>query len=230
MTKLLLTLLLLAPAVPGPPAICFPLEIGSEAALPWGDDPFDSPAKYPLAKLSPRLEVLLDGSDNTLAHMENLRRAAIMTTAHGNAGTAAGRQAARDAALAMLRGRVLDTLLDREQGLKIDSAELGQRWFDLGFFQAGLSQMDTKGVDSGARELRHAARLRGKDGALHLGLSLGLFDFDHGRLELASLRKACELSQPGSALRRNIVVTAGLILGVKDYDGVVRKLAGSLDR
>jgi hypothetical protein len=69
--------MLAASAPAGPPAICWPVEIGDAKSLPWGKDAFATDERYDEAKTVDDTLALLDGAMPVLVRMETLRRATI---------------------------------------------------------------------------------------------------------------------------------------------------------
>src|SRR6476660_7714888 len=71
------TVILAAPALAGPPLLCFPYQIGSAKSLPWGDDAFKADKGYDRAHLVDDTVRLLQDQPSTLVRMETIRRAAV---------------------------------------------------------------------------------------------------------------------------------------------------------
>lgn len=221
-------------AVAGPPAICFPLEVAGRT-LPWGDGTFAPASGYRLSRLRDQLLPLLDAED-TLTRMENLRRTAILLSPLGKTGTAAERAALRVALLSELRARALEAMLPDEAGEKAPRERVARLLLDLGYLQAALSQIlridahaGGPGHGDGARELRMAARLMPDDGAVHLACFLGIFDLRDDVWDRTSLRACVRLAAEDDRLRRNLLSTAGVFLGVSDYDELVDRVDAPLD-
>src|SRR5262249_21279856 len=80
-----------APALAGPPLVCFPFDIGPATSLPWNSTDRDYKgmrADYDVSHLTSDTVALLTPSTPILVRMETLRRAALYATkddhvAHG---------------------------------------------------------------------------------------------------------------------------------------------------
>ena len=84
LAALAVTLVLAAPApVAGPPALCFPLDIGEARSLPWGEGAFAADPQYDVRHLPADTYDILLRSDDPFVHAETLRRAAIYLTGAG---------------------------------------------------------------------------------------------------------------------------------------------------
>src|SRR5262245_51439396 len=66
-----------APRVAGPPLLCFPLDIGGAATLPFGGDGFDVKSDLSTEEVVAQARAILEKSDDALVHMETLRRTTI---------------------------------------------------------------------------------------------------------------------------------------------------------
>jgi len=147
-----LALLGLAGAVrAGPPAICWPLEIGDAKTLPAEDEGL---AKDPGRVVEETLE-LLDGSLPVLARMETLRRASLYL-----ADSPAGRHALTRA----LATRVLDA--------EADGRPAALAWFDAGYAAGCFEQLRSEESPRGYRWVRHANGLAGGDARMEYALCL----------------------------------------------------------
>lgn len=212
--------------VVGPPAICLPLEV-SGRTLSWGDGALTPPKDYPLKKLRVDLIALLE-SEDTLTRMENLRRAAISLGPLHRTADRKEQSQLRIEILSSLRNRALTALLEPKQ-----SAYAAQCVFDLGYLQAALTQVDGHKAASavnpdftdGEKELRFAAKLLPKDGALALGLALAVFDMRDGGADLAQFQHCARLASSDPMLRKNLKIAAHHFLGQEDYDELVRSMA-----
>lgn len=213
-------------AVSGPPAICLPLEV-SGRTLSWGDGGLTPPKDYPLKKLRGDLLELLE-SEGTLTRMENLRRAAISLGPLHRGVDVREQAVIRVEILSSLRNRALRAMLDTEH-----ASYAAQCIFDLGYLQAALTQVGGKKVSSaaepdfgdGAAELQYAGKASPKDGAVALGMALGLFDMRGGRADLAQFMHCAKLAGSDPELRKNLKTAAHHFLGQGDYDELVRSMA-----
>ncbi len=189
---------------PGPPMICDRVECGDVTNLPP-----DKPGKGEAEKLLASLPSFLKESTSILAHMEALRRAAIVLQGHADA---------EMKLLAALACRALNT----EASGKGDAAA----WFDLAFFigcQNQIGRLDDDGVidtEEGVRgfgymkkalvlapdsgEMQYGAALmmhpamRSRDHAMPANPGLGKDVYDQ------HLRKAASMAGPGSMLEKNL--------------------------
>lgn len=114
----------------GPPAICWPVEIGDAKSLPWGKDAFEKGKGYDAAKVVPDTLALLDGTMPVLVRMETLRRATIYLE---------DSQAGRDALLRALTTRVLDA--------EAAGTPSALAWFDAGYALGCYGQLRERGQD-----------------------------------------------------------------------------------
>lgn len=115
-----LVLFTAAPALAGPPLVCFPFDIGSSTSLPWnGSNGWEgSRADYDVARLTGDTIALLTPTTPVIVRMETLRRAAIYAT--------------RDSAVART---LLDTMLARVKTASRggSTAEAALAKFDAGY-------------------------------------------------------------------------------------------------
>ena len=122
-------------ALAGPPLVCFPLDVGNAASLPWAAAArgWNSPsATYDVRRLPDDTVALLDDKAPVIVRMETLRRAAIYS------GSAAG---AGRRLLKMLKGRIDQQVPGRTGALYL---------FDYGYL-VGLSNRfssRTKGAEA----------------------------------------------------------------------------------
>ena len=221
-----------APLAAGPPAICFPIDIGEAASLPWDsgrrsamDDAYD------LARLARDTRGILEGSDDTLVHMETLRRA-VVYVAESPAESSAKRTARCEELFSMLRRRVVQVEIDAARDASVTDAVRGLVWFDLGYAQGALEQVGFGDEDRGDGALWQAARLRGDDGAVHLGAALALWrGGSRGELSREHLASAIELATEDHVLlRRNLVQTAGTFLGKHTYDELAAEVRRQVEK
>ncbi|TAH37059.1 MAG: hypothetical protein EYC70_08750 [Planctomycetota bacterium] len=199
----------------GPPAICFPLDIGEAKSLPWNTgDAFGALKDYDLGRLVADTVAILDASDDPLVHMETIRRAALYLERGKKSGDVV------EKLLAELRRRIVDGELAGVGGTPTAQPVMGLRWFDLGYAQGALLQMGSLEKADPEPALEKAALLRPGDAARELGSALATWGMPgKGKRHLDHLHKAVELASPADVrLRRNILGTAGQILGVEKYE------------
>lgn len=138
-----LVLCVVGTARAGPPAICWPVEIGDAKSLPWGKEAFERDKAYDARRVVEDTLALLDGTMPVLVRMETLRRATIYLE---------DSQPGRDALLRALTARVLDAEAARKPS--------ALAWFDAGYAQGCFSQMRERGAD-GCAWVRRAAEIAG---------------------------------------------------------------------
>jgi hypothetical protein len=138
----------------GPPAICWPVEIGEAKSLPWGKEAFARDDRYDTRRTVEDTLALLDGSMPVLVRMETLRRATIYLEET---------EAGRDALLRALATRVLDA-----EAAKKPSA---LAWFDAGYAQGCFSQLREQGPGGYAWVCR-AVEIAGKSPEMEYGCAI----------------------------------------------------------
>jgi hypothetical protein len=119
-----LVLMTAAPALAGPPLVCFPFDIGTARSLPWdtGARTWKAMrADYKVSSLTGDTLSLLTPGTPVIVRMETLRRAAIYATTDAAAGRA-----------------LLQTLLDRARAK--GSEPLAS--FDAGYLAATYKQLE----------------------------------------------------------------------------------------
>ena len=124
LTPLVLVALTAAPALAGPPLVCFPFDIGTARSLPWNSDARTWKAirtDYRIAGLTGDTLALLMPTTPVIVRMETLRRAAIYATTDAVAG----------------RG-LLQTLLDRARAKGAEPMAS----FDAGYLAATYKQLE----------------------------------------------------------------------------------------
>jgi hypothetical protein len=151
-------LVLVTPALAGPPLICHRLEIGTASSLPWIGDSWNLSGNenYDIRNLSRDTLAILDSSATVLVHMETLRRATLY--------------ARKDS-------QVAKELLLRLNARATGKASDGLAWFDLGYLAAayhqwhGGSQNPANGLD-GYELVRKALSMRGNDPEMEFAAAL----------------------------------------------------------
>ncbi|NQU50126.1 MAG: hypothetical protein HQ519_15860 [Planctomycetes bacterium] len=210
-------------AIPGPPGICFPLEIGNHASIPWGEGAFERDPDYSAKALADDVVQILDHSSHTIVHMETLRRAAILVGMPGKSNVLkpALRLAQKDRLLSLLRGRALKQFMQASESKSAQETDLGMALFDIGYFLGAVSQINSFGDGDGGLELKQASKLCADDGAIWLGYCLAGFESEGHRILPSTLKKACELAKDNPSLRLNLEQTVGPITGNSSYDEIV---------
>ena len=184
---LVLPLLLAAAAVvrAGPPAVCWPVEIGDARSLPWGAEAFEKDKAYDARRVVEDTLGLLDAKMPVLVRMETVRRATIYLQES---------QTGRDALLRALASRVLDA-----EAAKKPSA---LAWFDAGYARGCFGQLRESGAD-GYAWVRHAVEVAGGSPEMEYACCLlslmGARDAFQGHLE-----KAMAGTEKNPLLARNV--------------------------
>ena len=224
----------------GPPAICFPIDIGDAPSLPWAK-PHAWSAKVPDYDVTRCVDdtlAVLDGTDDALVHMETLRRFGVYVSGIGGdkPKTAEWRAMETQRLLNNLQQRAeskpTTTTSGRAAAAAVEAASrtLGLRWFDLAYLKVVLSQSGLHRTDLDLAALQTALELRPGDGALHFGAAVASFDSRESRkLMWPNLDKALELAQDHDGLlSRNIVAVMGHFLGADTRELLEEKVAREL--
>jgi hypothetical protein len=185
--------LLAAPAVAGPPLICFPAYHGNAPSLPWQNG---GPAKsQDRSKLVADTMKLLQKESSALARMETIRRATLYVN--------------EDKPLAeALFGAVAGAALDAEANLKGPAEARADAWFNAGYLAACYGQMgigEPRGkLDGhpGLAWLRRAIDLSPENAEMNFGAALAALDGDGTHKPY--LKRAVAGATPGSDLARSI--------------------------
>jgi hypothetical protein len=182
----------------GPPLICFPLQIGEHASLPWGDDAFEGSPRFDRKKVVDETMKALSADQPVIVRMETIRRAVVYMDKNEPRG-------------GELLGRLASKALDAVA--KEDSAAAAGALFDAGYFAATYSQWGGKlagstGEDKGVPGyawVRRAIELSGGETSMEFGAALMLCDREANReLCVAHVRKAAAGAEPGSLLAKNL--------------------------
>jgi hypothetical protein len=220
-----------ATSVAGPPAICFPLDIGGARSLAWGGaNPFDVDPDFPREKLVAEVESALDASADSIVHAETLRRAVVYAAGDHGKKDAATRARCAELIQALQR-RALDAeLAASKQSIKPEDRAL--RWMDLGFALGAIEQMDVASFAPALPALQRAAELSPKDGGVALAGWLASWTGNadaapRERLLAAAVHLA---DDPKGLVRRNLMNVAGHFLGIESYDQLVAKVGQSSQR
>ncbi len=207
----------------GPPAVCFPLDIGKHQSIPWGNDAFQRAKGYGIERLTGDVVKVLDQSAVAVVHMETLRRAAVCIATKDPAGKASKEQRMdlqRKLTMALQR-RALDAFLDQPADGKPKGKKLGLALLDLGYFLGALGQLGSGRDHQGEAELLRATRLMGQDGNVWLAYCLGAFEANNHRFPPHALQKLCQLAASDPLLKTNLVETVGVVSGHNSYDELV---------
>jgi hypothetical protein len=220
-----------ATSVAGPPAICFPLDIGEARSLAWGgDDAFDADPDFPREKLVAEVVAVLDASDDALVHAETLRRAVIY--AAGGHGKKDPATRARCAELVQaLQTRALDAELAASKQ-KIEDHERALHWLDLGFALGAYDQMEVSTFAPALPPLQRAAELAPRDAGVALAAWLASWTRDSDPAQRDPLLAAAVrlADDPKSLVRHNLMNVAGHFLGIETYDQLAAKVGQSGQR
>jgi hypothetical protein len=231
--------LALAPAVTaaplppvGPPAICFPLEIGDARSLRWGGGGmFAMEPAYPRIRVVSDVVSLLAGSDDALVHAETLRRAVIYLVESDGARKDPGVRLLRAELVSALRARVLELELAAASG-EGDEHARALAWMDVGYAIGALEQIGAESHGTPLPMLQRARNLAPQDGGLALAAWLaawtrGAHEDEQAELLAAAVRLA---EDPEGLVRVNLMNVAGAFLGVDSYDELTAKVAASPPR
>lgn len=220
------------PSLAGPPAICFPLDIGDAPSLPWGGkDAFEADPDFPLAKLVPETLAILEGSKDALVHAETLRRAVIYSSGAEQRKKDPEAKAHCAALIQALQRRVLDAELAAEKD-EIKPHARALCWMDLGFALGAYEQIGAGKFAPAGPPLERASELAPEDGGVALAAWLAAWTHDvdpkqHKELLADVVRLA---DDPKGLVRRNLMNVAGHFLGVESYDQLAAKVRASDER
>lgn len=210
----------------GPPSICHPFRIGTEPTLPWGDprklNDFDE--ALTLDELADRTAELLASSDDTIAHMETIRRACLYLNSKPKSWQSGTTSADRAKSLRVLEGRLGsalgDALAARKAG-KPDDRREALAWFDIAYLRGALDQIGLDANTDFDGPLRKALALQPKDVGMLLGAALLHFRSDR---QWSYLDSAIRLVEDGDEdLRWNIVTTAGHFHDIRDFERLAER-------
>ncbi len=138
----------------GPPAICWPVEIGDAKSLPWGKEAFARSDRYDAKRTVEDTLALLDDKMPVLVRMETLRRATIYLE---------DTQAGRDALLRALATRVLDA--------EAPGKPSALAWFDAGYARGCFHQSREPGP-GGYAWVRRAVEIAGTSPEMEYGCAI----------------------------------------------------------
>ncbi len=187
-------MMLVSPALAGPPLLCFPYEIGKNKSLPWGKEAFQKDKEYEAAKVVEDTLSLLKEEKSALVRMETIRRATLYI----------GEDAGRSAELV----RKLMAVAEEAQKTEKPSAAA---WFNAGFAAATLVQNGrhikevslTRDGPVGYVEIKKALAITPDDAAMQFGAALVAFERDRDAMK-GHMQKALALVEPGSDLAKSM--------------------------
>lgn len=229
-----------APRVAGPPLLCFPLDVGGAATLPFGGEGFDVKCDLSTEEVVKRARALLAKSDDALIHMETLRRTTIWFMSRVErpnrgdgdriAGDARDAQAADRFRAALSEATLLAaSALDEAAAAKRREA---LRWFDLGYFEAAARQGGVLEAEHAHDFLEKAARLAPDDVTLRFGVALAEYfpvDEKSGKAWAGHMAAVLDAKAPPELVKKNAVATLGVFLHADDWEKLgaeVRKRLG----
>ncbi len=186
-------LLLALPAMAGPPAVCWQVEIGKAKSLPWGCGEWKPEKDYDTRRVvKDSLELLAPGMP-VLVRMETIRRAAIYL----DRDTMERSAASRDALLKALMLRVLDA-----EALGKPSA---LAWFDAGYSMGLFRHFQQFVGRDGYLWVRKALKIRRTDAEMEYACAI-LTVMGRWKKEtfLHHLGKAAEGAKQNALLERNL--------------------------
>ncbi len=196
-------MLLLQPALAGPPLICHPIEIGDAKSLPWsGPNWRDVKRDYDLHRLVEETVALLQPNTPVLARMETLRRATIY---------AVWARVDHEVGMPVKDTRIADALLDRLMERTREALRNNQSpalpLFDAGYLLSCYQQagyQPASGRLDGYGMVRKAAGFNVSPAEMQFALSLisrHPKHEGHGQ----HLQKALAGAAEGSLLAKNLV-------------------------
>ena len=212
-----------APRAAGPPLLCFPLDVGGAATLPFGGDGFDVKSDLTTEEVVKLTRTLLEKSDDPLVHMETLRRATIWFMSKDEAAAAKFRAQ-------LAEGTLLAAAATGDGAARAHHEAM--RWFDLGYFQAAARQGGVLQLKGEHEWLEKAARLAPDDLALRFGVALALYfpGAEEDRKAWAThLQVVLDAKEPSPLVKKNAVTTFGAFLHASDWEKLgaeVRKQLG----
>jgi hypothetical protein len=213
-----------APPVVGTPLLCFPLDVGGAATLPFGGEGLDVKSDLSTEEVVKLARSILEKSDDPLVHMETLRRTTIWFMNLESAEAAGKFHAAlADAALRAAAAAGEGTARAHQEAM---------RWFDLGYFQAAACQGRVLQLKNEQEWLEKAARLAPDDLALRFGVALAQYfpgAEDDRKAWAKHLLVVLDAKEPSPLLKKNAVVTFGAFLHASDWEKLgaeVRKKLG----
>lgn len=213
-----------APRAVGSPLLCFPLDVGGAATLPFGGEGFDVKSDLSTDEVVKQARSLLEKSEDPLVHMETLRRATIWFM-NQDAAEAAGKFRA------VLADATLRAAATAGHGAAAKHAE-ALRWFDLGYFQAAARQGGVLQLKGEREWLEKAARLAPDDLALRFGVALAQYfpgEEEDRKAWAGHLQVVLDAKEPSALIKKNAVSTFGAFLHASDWEKLgaeVRKRLG----
>jgi hypothetical protein len=214
-----------APRAVGSPLLCFPLDVGAAATLPFGGDGFDVKSDLTTEEVVKQTRALLEKSDDPLVHMETLRRATIWFMGK-DAAEAAGK----------FRAVLADATLRAAAAAGDGTARAhheAMRWFDLGYFQAAARQGGVLQLRNEHEWLEKAARLAPDDLALRFGVALAQYfpgEEEDRKAWGSHLLVVLDAKEPSPLLKKNAVSTFGAFLQASDWEKLVAEVRKRLGR
>jgi hypothetical protein len=215
--------LIVAPWTVGSPLLCFPLDVGGAATLPFGGDGFDIKSDLTTEEVVKLTRTLLEKSDDPLVHMETLRRATIWFMSKDEAAAAKFRAQ-------LAEGTLLAAAATGDGAARTRGEALC--WFDLGYFQAAARQGGVLQLKNEHEWLEKAARLAPDDLALRFGVALAQYfpGAEEDRKAWAThLQVVLDAKEPSPLVKKNAVTTFGAFLHASDWEKLgaeVRKKLG----
>ena len=171
----------------------------------------------------------LGKTDDTLAHMEIVRRAVVYVSGHGKG---MNRRKLPDTAALLVRtlereAKALERRAAEEPEL-LAKAQLAR--FDYAYAAAGLDQV---GIDVDVdyhAELKKILRVR-KDAAMHFGAALALWMHSREQREAYEhLEVAIDAAAEHELLAKNLVDVAGDFVGADSLEALSREVSAKLGR
>jgi tetratricopeptide (TPR) repeat protein len=204
----------------GPPLLCFPLDIGDAVSIPdpSGPEPRAAALEKP-AEFLRRVLAVLDGTNDTLVHIETMRRASI--TIHGlNHDSDKGRAVVAEIELRFVDRALRATLQNPGDALA---------WLDAGYLLEAIRTGSTSNGLSGMEYLEKAASIAPKDASIPLAQAGAAFMqdtslFGKGGTEIC--RKYYETAlcnaPEESRVRKNVIASMTYFLGSEAAEKIIK--------
>lgn len=214
----------------GPPAVCHPFAIGDAPSLPWKAGAFGFDPEFPLDRLNPELEHLLNHQGDTLVQLEAVRRAVVYAVGFGRTKelSLTERKLHTESLVSMLRGRVVAAELAIG---KKDVERRVRAYFHLGYALAAIDQLDWDHdlgdhFGDGRDELKPALQWEGVDAGMCLGAALAMWISEpDDSIRDNLLLKAAKMAGPeGGLLTKNLVACGERFYGQDSYEALVKHL------
>lgn len=203
----------------GPPLVCFEYNIGGAISLPWGTDPkdsFDIDPAFDVRDLIPQTIKILHESNDTIVHMETLRRAVIYA-ARTDGKLAKTKEASLECRLVAL---VLDSSLKRIA----NDPKSPLPWIDAGYAIGATTHMGGSLGHSVefAGHFEKAILVSPDNAAVSFAAAAGYLDSPKDSKWQHYLKLSLLQAEPGSLVRKNIVAFSEHYLGSEVFEDLIK--------